>query len=133
MNSQALKQNLVYLGVALFVWLIIYVIKPSYPFQPTGIILPAIKAPLIPSNQPVKVFEIAPYGSTLLANIHLEAHSLKPNKSQELEMLNTAKKMAQQAGADGLVINSFGYEGTAPGNPAVLTKYVLFAKAVKLN
>lgn len=133
MNSQALKQNAVYLSVAFLVFLILYLIAPTKDFKPKGIILPTVKQKLVPSNAPVMVYQNAPYASKQVADINLEGHSLKPNKSQEKIMLATAKKMAQKAGADGLVITAFGYEGASANNPAPLAKYVLFAKAIKLN
>ena len=68
----------------------------------------------------------------ILAHINLEGHSLKPQKEQEKMMVQAAIKMAQKAGADGLVINTFGYEGASGGNPAPLAKYVLSATAVKV-
>ena len=79
------------------------------------------------------VYQNAPYASKQIADINLEGHSLKPNKTQEKMMLAFAKKMAQKAGADGLVIIAFGYEGASANNPAPLAKYILRAKAIKLS
>lgn len=133
MDSRIIKQNAVYIAAALVALLIIYVIAPTQNYTPRGIILPTIKTPLIPSTNPVQIYQNAPYTSTQIADVNLEMHSLKPTKTQEHEMLTAAKKMAQKAGADGLVITMFGYEGASANNPSVLAKYVLQAKAIKLN
>jgi len=133
MNSQVIKQNAAYLAAAAIAFLIIYFISPAQDYTPHGIILPTVKTPLTPGTAPVQVFQNAPYTSRQIADINLEMHSLKPNEAQENIMLDTAKEMAQKAGADGLVINIFAYEGTSSDNPSVLAKYILQAKAVKLN
>jgi hypothetical protein len=131
MNSQSLKQNVTYIAIAVIVFLILSAIKPANPFNPTGIILPMIKQPLIPTIKPVQLYQVMPLGASAIAYVNVEAHSLNPTPQQEQLVLKKAVQLAQQAGADGLVINTFGYEGANVLNPAPLSKYVLFTTAIK--
>lgn len=133
MGIQTIKQNLVYVGIAALIFAILSWIRPVHPFQPTGIILPMTKQTLIPTMKNIQLFQAMPVSATQLAYINIEGHSLKPTRVQENQMLVTANSMAQQVGANGLVINTFGYEGASSDDPAPLAKYVLFATAIRLD
>lgn len=133
MGIQTIKQNLVYIGIAVLVFLLLLLIKPAHPFQPTGIILPISKQTLTPTTADVQIFQFMPFNATPLAYINLEGHSLTPTQDQENQMMTRAKDMAQQAGANALVVTAFGYEGAGSYNPAPLAKYVLHATAIKVQ
>ncbi len=135
MTQAQIKQNAVYIGIAVIAFIFTYAIAPDHSLTPKGIILPTVKSALKPSTQPVQLFENKPDNATYVADINLEMHSTKPTGKQEQQMLEAAKALAQKAGANGLVIgpNTFGYEGAGLNNPEILAKYVLFAKAIKSN
>lgn len=131
MSFQTIKQNLVYIGIAVIVFAILSWFKPAQSFQPTGIILPMTKEMLLPTMANVQLFEAMPSDATQLATINVEGQSTNPTQAQQEQMLATAKGMVQQAGGDGLVVTAFGYEGAGADNPAPLAKYVFFGTAIK--
>lgn len=130
------QQNMIYLFVALLVLGILLVLKPSHSFQPRGIILPLTQKPLIASplstasTRSVELFEYLPYQAKRLAMINIEAHADKPTKAKQTKVLEYAKQLALQAGANGLVIHTFGFEGASGGMPSALAKYILTADAI---
>lgn len=133
MGIQTIKQNLVYLGIAAIIFVFLSWLRPPQSFQPTGIILPMTKQTLVPTTKEVQLFEAMPSNATQLATINLEGQSANATQAQQDQMIATAKSLAQQAGANGLVVSAFGYEGASADNPAPLAKYVLFSTAIKLR
>jgi hypothetical protein len=133
MSKDTLKQYSVYGLTILIALLVLYVIKPITNYEPSGIILPTTEALPPQSNQAVTVYQYAPDNAKPLAKINVEMHSLNPNEQQEQQILEYAVTLAKKAGANGLVISTFGYEGSDSSNPAPLAKYVLYGEAITTN
>lgn len=129
---QTIIQNTTYLLIGALVFGILWLITPSHPFKPTGIILPITQQAYPPTTLPVNLFETTPMQAKLLAYINVEGHSNRQTLIEEDTMIRTAKQMAQQIGANGLVINTFGYEGKSENNPAQLAKYIIFGTAIQI-
>jgi len=133
MQSDTIKQNFIYIITVILVFAILMVLKPTSKFQVYGIALPVTK--LLPKerSKQVTLYQVLPVEYKNLAQIHVQAHTLKPTKGEERQVIQYAQQLAQKIGANGLIITNFGYNGPSASVPAPLAKYVLFAKAIKTN
>jgi len=127
------EANMIALLIAIIVFAVLYLLKPSYPFQPRGIILPMVQQLPDTSKLPIKVYDSFPINYKALAYVHAEAHTLNPNNADKQAMIGYAKQLAKKAGANGLVLQANVYQGPGAGNPAPLAKYQLLAIAIRTN
>ncbi len=129
MQKQFLSENLIAFGIALVVFMGLYFIKPVYPFEPHGIILPALEKLPPGSTQAIKIYTSEPSDTQTFAYVNVEGHTLNPTAEQQGEMVEYAAKLATTVGANGLIVH-MGYEGSGGSTPAPLAKMVLFGQAI---
>lgn len=101
---------------------------------PCGVLLPSqttIKKPIQMPTQ-VKIYNTMPVNAKVLGIIHVETHFQQPADQHETDTMNYAKILAGKAGANGIIINGFGYE--KPGSVvAGMLRYIFNGQAIYVN
>lgn len=109
---------------------LIFTFKPEVVIKPTGIVLPLAKPRTPHATQSVQLLTNPPANYQALALINIELHSLKPSKGQLGQIEKYAIALAAKQGANGLVVNAFGFEPPSANNPTPLAKYVFRGEAI---
>ena len=124
---KSLNRNLIYIiisGITLFLLLIV---RPDNSVTAKGIFLPLSKQSYTPRPaEQVAIYNSAAPGTSQLGNIRVELHFAHQSDDGEAEVLATARDLAAQAGATGLIVNSF--FGTP--QPGLEQRYIFMGEAV---
>ena len=122
-------RNSVYIVVALLAIGFMYLVRPADPIDPVGIFLPTSKTVYsqIDINQ-VQVMKTSPAGAHIIGAVRVEMHVDKDTTKQEQRVVEYARELAANAGANGLVIRTFRMLGPA----GLEQRYMLIGQAIKL-
>ena len=106
--------QLICIIAAVLVAAIIFLTIPRYASQPQGILLPTkiSRKPTLPEK--VMNYPSQPATAQVLGTIRIERHYIDNKTLAEKQIWMLANSLAAKAGANGIVLNSFGY--TKPGS-----------------
>lgn len=124
-----IQRNLTYLAIAVIVVGGMWLTGPSNALNTCGIFLPATDK-TSPATDPaqVAVFDkTGPTSARVLGNVRVERHFTAVSQQGEAEVLTKARMLAAEAGATGLIVNTF--VGTP--QPGLDQRYVFIASAIK--
>ncbi len=103
--------NWYYVGIALIAVGVLYLVAPQGQHKPAGIALPLTEKSFSPSDKAITVYNrySAPSDHEKLAKINIEFHIPRSNKNKQT-LMDNAKKHAQQAGGNGLIVDEISYD-----------------------
>lgn len=127
------KRSIAALLIGILVVVVIYLLVPSQPMVPRGILLPLSTR----SDAPISPDQVAFYNPEMLSNhfekigfINVQYASEEPTPEQEAILANYVKQLAAGAGANGVVINLLGH--TVKGEvPSPQASYVFRGVAIQ--
>ncbi|WP_267256762.1 hypothetical protein [Coxiella endosymbiont of Ornithodoros maritimus] len=111
LNPDATKSSIVAVLIGLMVLIAIYLMVPSHPAEPQGILLPTASPQTpVPADQ-VSLYSTitAPYVYQRLGNINLQFYSKKPTPEGEARIQKYVREMAARVGANGVIVSLFGH------------------------
>jgi hypothetical protein len=119
------------LALALAIWSL-----PPLQIEPRGIFLPAGKTLQPISEQNVRFLDVPPLQFKSVGNIqitrHFSANSSDDLKTAEEQILEKARQLAAQAGANGVVVRFFAHSD-ADMRPTALAIYRLSGQAISIE
>ena len=131
------KQNILYFIIIVIVAVLLYLLAPQEHYQLTthGSFLSSVQQQYSPVNvDQVKVYSAVPGGAVVIGRIYTHQHFSEINDKQmkrlEAESLAFTRKLAAQHGANGIVLEAFGY---APSRPGPLDFVQMKSQAIRVD
>lgn len=121
--------------IGFFVVLVLYLSAPSVIITPRGIALPMQKANiaastiLVPADQiGLYTKETVPNSYQSLAHINIQYHAKQESPEKITLLINKARKLAAQVGANAIVVNVLGH--VSDKTPNAQSSYVFRSTAI---
>jgi hypothetical protein len=126
-----MKYWITYIVAALIAYSVVAMFKPVVTFTPKGLTLPIHK--MLKQKHLTASVHLYPawyQSGKKLAWVNVELHAVTQSKKAEKQIIDKARQMAGEYGANGLIIQALGFQPPGP-NGAGLAMYVLHGVAIK--